>query len=80
MLFLFLSFLYIFFSFSYTLIIEAAEQSSNVSLDQYEFTNRNAKWKSNYVQITNTKFLLPYNITPCTHDADYYCDLFVLRG
>lgn len=38
MLFLFLSFLYIFFSFSYTLIIEAAEQSSNVSLDQYEFT------------------------------------------
>lgn len=38
MLFLFLSFLYIFFSFSYTLIIEDAEQSSNVSLDQYEFT------------------------------------------
>lgn len=78
MLFLFLSFLYIFFSFSYTLIIEDTEQSSNVSVDQYEFTNRNAK--SNYVQITNTKFLLPYNITPCTHDADYYCDLFVLRG
>lgn len=38
MLFLFLSFLYIFFSFSYILIIEDAEQSSNVLVDQYEFT------------------------------------------